>query len=379
MSRPLRILVAHNVLRDRPGGMSRIMERIHAEVARAGHTVDYFCTEDAPPAARGRWGRFFFPHAVRRRAVAAASAGRPYDVVNVHEPSGSAITRTPPPGTRVMVTSHGVEHRAWDLALEELRLGRSGPGWKTRIVYPLTGLWQADASLRRAQHVFCLNTQDRAYITERFAVAPERITRMFPGADPVFAAAAASRDYGRAERLLFAGTWRKNKGIEDLIPAFSTLAQRHALLELVVLGGGVPPSTITGAFPAFLQPRIRCVETRTDADTARVFAEADIFVLPSLFEGTPLTLMEAMTSGLPIVTTDTCGMHDVIRHGENGLLIPIRSPAAIAAAVDQLLASAEERARLGRAAQAEARDRYTWSRVAQPVREAYEREAGRPA
>ncbi len=379
MSRPLRILVAHNVRRDRPGGMSRIMERIHREVAGAGHQVEYFCAEDAPPAARGRWGRLLFPQAVRRHAARAAARGQPYDVVNVHEASGAAITGSPPPGTRVMVTSHGVEHRAWELALEERRLGRGGPGWKTRLIYPLTALWQADASLRRAGHVFCLNEEDRAYLTRRFGVAPARITRIFPGADARFGAEAAGRDYGRAERLLFAGTWRKNKGIEDLVPAFSTLVQRHPLLELVVLGGGVPAGTIAAAFPAILQPRIHCVETRDDAETARVFAGADLFLLPSLLEGTPLTLMEAMFSGLPVVTTDTCGMRDVIRHGENGLLVPIRSPGAIVAAVERLLASPEERARLGRAAHAEATERYTWPRVAVPVREVYERAAGSPA
>lgn len=376
MSRPLRILVAHNVRRDRPGGMSRIMERIHQEVARAGHTVEFFCAEDAPRSAQGRFGRFLFPLAVRRYAAAAARAGRGYDIVNVHEASGAAITALPPPGTRVMVTSHGVEHRAWDLALEELRLGRSGPGWKTRLVYPLTGLWQADASLKRADHVFCLSSEDQEYITNRLGVAPGRITRMFPAADPVFASAAADRDYGRASQLLFAGTWRKNKGIEDLVPALRTLAERHPALALVVLGAGTAPDVVTGAFPASLRSRISWIETSTDAETARVFAEADIFLLPSLFEGTPLTLLEAMTSGLPIVTTNTCGMRDVISHERTGLLVPIRSPAAIVAAVERLLTSADERSRMGRAAREDARRLYTWDRVAAPVREAYERLGG---
>ena len=45
---------------------------------------------------------------------------------------------------------------------------------------------------------------------------------------------------------------------------------------------------------------------------AAAFAAADLFLLPSLFEGTPLTLMQAMMSGLPIVTTATCGMKDVL-------------------------------------------------------------------
>ena len=57
-----------------------------------------------------------------------------------------------------------------------------------------------------------------------------------------------------------------------------------------------------------------------------MFAANDVFLLPSLFEGTPLTLIEAMAAGLPVVTTATCGMLDTIRDGENGRLIPDARP-----------------------------------------------------
>jgi glycosyltransferase involved in cell wall biosynthesis len=122
--------------------------------------------------------------------------------------------------------------------------------------------------------------------------------------------------------LRFAGTWRKNKGIEDIVPAFTT---------------------------------------------------ADVCVLPSLFEGAPLALMEAMMSGMPIVTTATCGMKDVVEDGVTGLLVAIRSPAAIVKAVEALIADSGLRERIGRAAQRKALERYTWDRVAAPVKSVYER------
>ena len=76
-------------------------------------------------------------------------------------------------------------------------------------------------------------------------------------------------------------------------------------------------------------------------------------------------------SGLPIVTTDTCGMKDVIADGVNGRLVPIRSPDAIVSAVTQLMGEQDLRARLGRAAQRDASALYTWERVAMPVLEVY--------
>ena len=100
---------------------------------------------------------------------------------------------------------------------------------------------------------------------------------------------------------------------------------------------------------------------------------AAAYVLPSVFEGTPLTLMETMATGLPPVTTSVCGMNDVIRDGENGLLVPPRSPVALADAVTRLLADRGLRERLGRQAHADVAADYTWDKVAGPVRAVYRR------
>jgi len=173
--------------------------------------------------------------------------------------------------------------------------------------------------------------------------------------------------------LLFAGTWRKNKGIEDLVPAFSELRLACPQLELLVLGAGMPAETVLDAFPESVRPAVNVVTARNDAETAAVFASADLFLLPSLFEGTPLTLVEAMMSGLPIVTSNVCGMKDLIAHQRNGLLVPTRSPEAIVRAVRSLVDAGSLRRALGQAAQDDARLRYTWDLAAERVRAVYTR------
>ena len=370
----MRILVAHNVARTRNGGMSRIMGFIHDQLVLAGHSVDYFCAEDVPAALNGRLTRFTFPILVHRRAVVAARLGKPYHIVNVHEPHAAVISslKRAAGNPVVVVTSHGVERRAWDFALEEAQLGRQGPPLSSRLIYPSTSLWQSRLGLQRADHIFCLNSEDRDYLQAWLKIADHKVTRIYPGADKIYADAPKKRDYGRASRLLFAGVWRKNKGIEDLVPAFGILAERHPELVLVVLGAGVPQSTVRAAFPETLRARISFVDTSSESETAAAFAASDIYILPSLFEGTPLTLVEAMMSGMPIVTTATCGMKDVIQDGRNGLLVPIRSPEAIVAAVERLIASPVFRASLGRVAQADAVEKYTWQKAAEPVRAVYE-------
>ncbi len=369
----MRILVAFYASRKRNGGMSRIMGFIHDEFVAAGHSVDYFCAEDVPARLNGRMARFTYPMLVRKRAVEAAQSGMPYDIINVHEPSSAAVSikRLSMGSPSIVVTTHGVEQRSWEFGLEELRNGRLGPGLKTRMTYPLTSLWQSRWGLRRADHILCLNFEDRDYLKNRLRIPEQSITRIYPGADLKYASVGENRSYDRADRLLFAGTWLTRKGTADLVTAITQLAERHRQLQLQILGGGLPEERVLEDFPEHVRSRVTCVKGANETETAAIFAASDIFVLPSLFEGTPLTLIEAMMSGMPIVTTETCGMKDVIRHEQNGLLVPIRSPDSIVAAIECLIENRELRNRLGRSANEDALREYTWDRVSVPVLDTY--------
>ena len=350
------------------------MAFIHDRIESAGHDVDYLCADDVPDSWAAWWGRrIAFPMAVRARTIAAERAGRPYDIVNVHEPiAAPLLLARRAHSASVVVTSHGLERRAWELAKEEGRLGREAPGWRTRLTYPPTALWPGEFALRRADHVFCLNDEDKQMLVADFDRQPATITRITPGADPIYATAAEGRDYSRAVRIMFAATWRKNKGIEDLVPAFVTFAERYSDVRLQVIGAGVPPEFVRAQFPEQLRSRIECHTPADDIAMAQAFAAADIFLLPSLFEGTPLTLIQAMMSGLPVITTATCGMKDVIADECTGLLVPIRSSASIVRALERLKTETALRERVGRAARAQAIANYSWERSAEPVLRAYE-------
>jgi glycosyltransferase involved in cell wall biosynthesis len=234
-------------------------------------------------------------------------------------------------------------------------------------------LVQARLGLKCADHVFCVSNQDRDYLTRRLGIPGERITRIYSAADPAYATIAGRRDYARGDRLVFFGTWIARKGTRDLVEAFTALAARYHTMTLTVLGSGMPRATVVEAFPAHVRSKVLWTDASSAPAMAEVLASTDIYVLPSLFEGTPLTLVEAMMTGVPSICTDTSGMHDVIEHGRNGLLVPLRSPASLVGAVERLRNDDRLRERLGRAAHVDARDRYTWPRVARPVREAYER------
>ena len=323
--------------------MSRLVGTIHDHLAAAGHHVSYLTTDDVPPAMRSRLGRLAFQFVVRRTAVAAARRGAPYDIINVHEPHGAvvALRRRGLGGAAVVAMTHGVERRGWEIAL---RHPPSRPGLKTRLVHPLITLAPSSVTLRRADHVICLNTDDRVFLTRTLGVPEFRISRVTPGADPVFGAAAAQRSYEHGRRLLFAGTWLPRKGVQELAHAFTTLLDRGHDVHLDVLGAGADPAAVAGAFGNTAAARVRLRSSRNDAEIAAAMRDADVFVLPSLFEGTPLTLIEAMWSGLPVVTTATAGMKDVVSDGRTGLLVPPGDAGALAAAIGRLTNDADLRA-----------------------------------
>src|SRR5579884_572620 len=125
----MRILIAHDVSSAHPAGMNRMMRFTHEGLARAGHELEYFCAEDVRSISGYNLGRrFVFPWRVYQHAVAAYRRGQPYDIINVHEPCSAVISKYKQNAgnPKVVVTTHGSEHRSWELALEEARLGRSG-------------------------------------------------------------------------------------------------------------------------------------------------------------------------------------------------------------------------------------------------------------
>ena len=377
MTRRLRILVAQNVPHHRRGGMSRMLGFIHDAVEADGHAVEFFTADDVPPRWGGRLARFSFPWLLWRHAAKAAEAGKPFDIVNVHEPSAAlvALWKKAAGDPFVAVTSHGVEDRGWAVAREDAALGRAPLSLKTRVWHPLTLLNQARTGFRHADHVFCLNDDDGTFLRRKYRFRGDQVTRMFPAADQAYLDAYPRRDYSRADRVLVFGTWLARKGASDIVAAFETLAARRPDLKLVLMGTGFPPDAVSAWFPELLRGRLEFVPPGTEAELAERMLAAAVYWIPSLFEGTPQTMMEAMATGMPAVGTSTCGMKDVIADGRNGFHIPLRDPSALAAATERLLADRALREALGRQAHTDIAANYTWDKVAEPVRAVYRRVA----
>ncbi|MCR6629400.1 MAG: glycosyltransferase family 4 protein [Magnetospirillum sp.] len=146
-----------------------------------------------------------------------------------------------------------------------------------------------------------------------------------------------------------------DKGVGELVEAARRLHAAGTPIRIALVGGpdaGNPRSVGEDQLRAWHDEGI--VEYwGHSGDMPGVWARAHIAVLPSYREGLPKALLEAAACGRPLVTTDVPGCRELVEHGANGLLVPVRESAGLAEALARLAASPEERLRLG----AEARRR----------------------
>ncbi len=146
-------------------------------------------------------------------------------------------------------------------------------------------------------------------------------------------------------QLLAAGRLVPQKGFTNLIHAVKLLLPAHPHLRLRIVGEGSERRALQRTIDTLGIGGHVSLDGYCDG-MRYALCEADIFVLPSLFEGMPNTLMEAMAAARPIVATSVDGVLDLITDGENGLLAPPGDGQSLAAAIDRLIVDTELARRL---------------------------------
>lgn len=229
-----------------------------------------------------------------------------------------------------------------------------------------------DRVARRLPRVITVSTQSRRDIVERMRVDPARV-RVIPVAvdDTVFAPRpGTARVRGRIFAIASADV--PLKGVVPLLHAVAALRVRRPV-ELVLLGearrGGAVERTMR---ELGLNGTVRFVRGIDDAAVAEQYAEAEVAVVPSLYEGFSIPAVQAMSCGVPLVATTAGALPEVVgRDGETALLVPPGDAAALAQAIGRLLDDPVLRTRLSGAALQRAAERYSWEATARATADVY--------
>jgi glycosyltransferase involved in cell wall biosynthesis len=338
------------------GGISAYLGSLLASELANGHSLTLLnLTRDETPNAGRLTGSNVARTLSDARAVWKAAPGA--DVVHQHTALVPAVTMiragllalaARARGRRVILHVHSGQVELWIRTAPRRLLTRLALAAAERIV---------TMSEPSGRAIAAAIGRDKVTIVDNWVDTDE-----FRPSDPVHS----------PPRVFYAGLLTPRKGVGDLLRASALLSQRGVVHELVLAGGtpdegpdaerevraiSAPAAVFLGALP---HERI-----------AAELAAADVFCLPSWWEAMPLSVLEAMASGLPIVATDVGDIPRVVEDGVTGSLVPPKDPEKLAWALEAFLTDVEKRRRMGAAGRRRVEERFTEARAIGALGELY--------
>ena len=174
-----------------------------------------------------------------------------------------------------------------------------------------------------------------------------------------------------AEIILFVGRLYPVKGLKYLIEAMKIISHEDSRANLVLVGGGDERRYLQKIVREFgLTECVFFIGQIPNSKIPECTLAADIFVLPSISEGFPNVILEAMAAGLPIVTTNVRGLPEIVKDGENGFVVEPQNSAQLAEKISLILSDKELRRKISANNKRRARQ-YSWETVVEKLEKIY--------
>jgi glycosyltransferase involved in cell wall biosynthesis len=235
------------------------------------------------------------------------------------------------------------------------------PRWMTRL-----HAWMVNRGI--ATLMVAVSERVRLKAIEEEGILPERVVVIQNGIIPPPGAGFSDAERRSArERLgvptdfllaLTVGRLAEQKGHAYLLRAVPLVLQRFSNIIFLLAGDGPLRPDLEGeARQLGIGDAVRFLGTRSDVPY--LLRLADLFILPSVSEGMPVALLEAMMVGLPVIASQVEGVDEIVQDGQNGLTVPLADPKALSQAILRLALDAEMRQRLGAQAKSSVESRFT--------------------
>ena len=299
-----------------------------------------------------------------RRLAGIIVRGR-FDVVHAHGLKASLLVRliAPPLRIPVVYTPHSLIHRH-----HFAYTGATSPQYRKTLLLERV-LGRVTAAI-----IGCCR-QERDWAVEDGLIAPERSITILNGVDvdTTIAPDPQLLEFAAGGPLLgYVGILRRGKGLSTLLEALELLSGNGRAVRFAIVGNGpiaaeiaaqvrsgpLAATTLVAPYNGRMEPYLRAI---------------DALVLASRAEGLPLAILEAMSLGVPPLASAVGGVPEVVRDGENGLLVPPADAAALAAAIERLVADGELRRRLAASALRDGLRLFTADRMVKETLAVYER------
>ncbi|MEN6554375.1 MAG: glycosyltransferase family 4 protein [Methanobacterium sp.] len=170
--------------------------------------------------------------------------------------------------------------------------------------------------------------------------------------------------------VLYVGRLSHGKGLFDLLKASEELISNYDV-SFIFIGKGMLFGKLKKIIENKHNKSFHLLGQKSHEELIKYYQEAKLFISPSYYESGPLTLLEAMACGKPVITTNVGVAPDCIKNGENGILINPKSPNEIVKSVSMLLNDEELCEKMGENARETMEELYTWDSVADKVEQIY--------
>lgn len=330
--------------------MGRVSAAWHSALRAGGHVVFHVGPEQVGELSHP----VFFARRAKRWLDQHELAP---DLLLVHEPAGAAFVGGPRP---VFIFSHGIERRGWEIGRRWRDISGERVSLRSRLLFPIWRLRACDRSLKRADHVFVLNSEDLEFCRVRYGRTSDVVSILRNGVDPM--EKGAIERVAEVPTVAFIGSWLRRKGVSVLVRAAERLHRSGVGVRWVLAGTGVDRSTVLREWPCGLEEETEVIPSFPSTIEREILERADVFVLPSFFEGQPLALLQAMAAGLCCISTATCGQKDLLIHERNGLLAEVGDDVGLAHLLERAIVDERLRAELGSAARCSVSER-SWEAV----------------
>jgi glycosyltransferase involved in cell wall biosynthesis len=317
----MKILRVANIDLKPSGGMAKVMVRTTEILRDQGYIVDILGSDDLLTGTNSFYRNYILPFRIGKIIANHIAKRGAYDVVEIHEPLSygllnqiKKIDRNKRPALVIM--SHGVEERGRKV----VALYDQSQSFLKNINSKIREIL-INRAFRFADAVMCLNSQDLNFLISK-GINNAHLIRN--GVDKsLIEVGKILNKTNKVKNILFLGTWLRRKGCHLLSGAITNLFKKFDGITLTIAGSGCENNLILDNFMEEHHGRIKIIQKfEGNNDLISIISECDVFVLPSIFEGFPLSMLEAAALKKLLIVADNSGMADFIKNRVNGLLFP---------------------------------------------------------
>ena len=227
--------------------------------------------------------------------------------------------------------------------------------------------------VKRLPAVLTVSHNSKVDINAQMKVPLERLTVVPVGVDQTVFRPYDDVEKKKGRLMVTSSSDVPMKGLVPLLEAIAKLRTERDI-DLIVIGQPRPKGRVANALARLgLNDIVTTISGVSDEDLARLYGEAEVAIVPSLYEGFSLPAIEAMSCGVPVVATTGGALPEVVGvSDETGLLVEPNDPEALVGAIRRLLDDADLRARLGAAGRQRVIERFTWEVTARGTAACYD-------